>query len=499
MGQSWRPRSSAARLRSRSRTSSSQLRRSHSRSTSRTSSSRSAASTSSSVRSTRGTYWEPPVHVRFTNEVGEGLGGRGSRRSPPTSLDPALPVERQAIDAAATRRPSRWGKLEWGGYPSPFRSNQRPGVAAAGVVDGEAGTPHDRPGPADQGLSLAVVEQRLECRGGALVGQPGEAGEQPIGDGLAAEVPDHRAQLVVAVKGEPVVDRPQPAVVAGQAVPTLAVGGVGDQVEAAHRAQPGVSALVLDEREVVGLDVERHEPLQRPRAEGQRVVVAQDRLGHDPPPQPLGELVGGDLAPVEPAGEVPQRPLAPAGLLDRAGAVAVRADLDEQRGVRAPGHAPQHLDLSRLQQLERLWGAAAGRRGQFIRGHTWPSGSIGRPQKPQSGRPWATRSSANCANAAAWGSVKQNRAVAGWASSAAVLASSVVSSVGSPVTTSSRTTTIRSSGSSYLTPIEPTSHWNGRGVTSPWPSAGSTSGDRSSRSASRYSPSAATCCFSQRR
>ena len=61
------------------------------------------------------------------------------------------------------------------------------------------------------------------------------------------------------------------------------------------------------------------------------------------------------------------------------------------------------------------------------------------------------------AEAPAWGSVKQKRAVAGFSSSSA---------------SSSSTTTMRRSGSSYFTPIEPTSQANGSGVTAPWPSAG---------------------------
>jgi hypothetical protein len=54
-----------------------------------------------------------------------------------------------------------------------------------------------------------------------------------VGDGLTGEVPDHCAELAVAVEGEAVVDGPQPAVVASQAVAALAVGAVGQQVEAA--------------------------------------------------------------------------------------------------------------------------------------------------------------------------------------------------------------------------------------------------------------------------
>ena len=42
---------------------------------------------------------------------------------------------------------------------------------------------------------------------------------------------------------------------------------------------------------------------------------------------------------------------------------------------------------------------------------------------------------------------------------------------------------MRRSGSSYFTPIDPTSQAKGSGVTAPGPSAGSTSGDRSSSSA----------------
>ena len=39
---------------------------------------------------------------------------------------------------------------------------------------------------------------------------------------------------------------------------------------------------------------------------------------------------------------------------------------------------------------------------QFIRGHGWPSGSIGLPHHMQLGRPAATSSSAWSQNAAAW-------------------------------------------------------------------------------------------------
>ena len=170
-----------------------------------------------------------------------------------------------------------------------------------------------------------------------------------------------------------------------QAVAALAVGAVGQQVEARDRAQRGVTVGLLEQREVVGLDVEGHEPLQRAHPEGQALVVAQHRLGHDAPPQPRGELVGGRLAAVEPGGEVPQRSLAATGLVDGAQALAAVAQLDQQRGVRAPRHAPEHLDLARTEHVEHGGRVEPGR--QFIRGHVCPSASMGRPQKPQSGRP----------------------------------------------------------------------------------------------------------------
>jgi hypothetical protein len=48
-----------------------------------------------------------------------------------------------------------------------------------------------------------------------------------------------------------------------------------------------VAGGILQQGEVVGLDVEGHEPLQRARTERQApVVVTQDGLGHDVPAQP---------------------------------------------------------------------------------------------------------------------------------------------------------------------------------------------------------------------
>ena len=364
-------------------------------------------------------------------------------------------------------------------------SDERPGVAAARVVDRERPGDRHLGRPLDERGVLVGADQPVERRRAALVGQPDRTREQVVGHRLPGEVPDHRAQLGLAVERQPVVDRPHAPVVAREAVAALAVGAVGEQVEAADRAQGVVAGRLLEQREVVRLDVERHEPLQRPHPERQ-AVAAQHGLGHHVPAEPGRQLVRRDLPPIEAGGEVPQGSLALARLVYGPQAAPIVRDLDEQGGVRAPGHAPEDLDLAGPQDVEhpRRVELGVGGRGQFIRGHEWPSGSIGRPQKAQSGRPWVTRSSAKRPNALAWGSVKQNRAVAGFSDSSA---------------SSSRTTTMRRSGSSYFTPIDPTSQANGSGVTAPGPSAASTSGDRSSSSASRYSPSAATCCFSHRR
>ncbi len=51
------------------------------------------------------------------------------------------------------------------------------------------------------------------------------------GDGVAGEVPDHRAQFESCREAETVVDAPDPAVVAAQHVAAFAVGVVGDEVE----------------------------------------------------------------------------------------------------------------------------------------------------------------------------------------------------------------------------------------------------------------------------
>ena len=91
--------------------------------------------------------------------------------------------------------------------------------------------------------------------------------EVRVGHRLAAELPDHRAQLELGVEAQPVVDGPDVAVGVEQAVAALAVRVVGQEVERADALELGPPSLVLDEREVVLLEVGVDEPLQRTQAE----------------------------------------------------------------------------------------------------------------------------------------------------------------------------------------------------------------------------------------
>src|SRR3546814_14265997 len=62
---------------------------------------------------------------------------------------------------------------------------------------------------------------------------------QGLWDRLAAELPDHRAQLELVVEHQAVVDAADAAVEAEEAVAALAVGVVAHEVEGAHRPQRG--------------------------------------------------------------------------------------------------------------------------------------------------------------------------------------------------------------------------------------------------------------------
>ena len=78
--------------------------------------------------------------------------------------------------------------------------------------------------------------------GQAAVEEVGDGVAQVVGDRVAGEVPDDRAHLELDREREAVVDAPDVAVGVDEAVPALAVGVVGDQVEGAHALELRVVA-----------------------------------------------------------------------------------------------------------------------------------------------------------------------------------------------------------------------------------------------------------------
>src|SRR4051812_7079924 len=163
----------------------------------------------------------------------------------------------------------------------------------------------------------------------------------------------------------------------------LAIGVVGEEIEHRNGAQLVVEIrTLLVDREVVLTVVDVDEPLHRPLAVG---TVAQHCRRHEIEAQLLAEVVGGDLSAMKSGLEVPQWPLAAQRLADRLGVLAATPDVNEKRRVAAPGHATDALDLAARQHVQLMRPPA-----QFIRGHAWPSGSIGLPHHWHGGRPAAT-------------------------------------------------------------------------------------------------------------
>ena len=158
---------------------------------------------------------------------------------------------------------------------------------------------------------------------------------------LADPPPEHRAQLVLDVEGQPVVDAEPVAVGHGEHVPALAVRVVHDDVEHGHpperrrvlvhqghrpvllvdrleHGQPrralGVGVLGRHQVDRVLLRVDVLPPLEHAASERS---VAHPRRRDDTPAERLGHQVRRDLTVGEGAvREVPQRPLALDGLVD---------------------------------------------------------------------------------------------------------------------------------------------------------------------------------------
>ncbi len=187
--------------------------------------------------------------------------------------------------------------------------------------------------------------------------------------------------------------------------------------------------MILVDREVVLAVIGGHEPLEGPFAE--RSVAQHGRWDHAES-ETFAQQVGRDLASVEARLEVPQRPFAACRLVDRRMRSTFADHVDEVRGIAAVGHATLDLDVTveevsngivdridaqldaafvglvvvELVVIELVVGFidVVGRRvghGQFIRGQSWPSGSIGNAHHWHAGRPASTTASAWSQNAAA--------------------------------------------------------------------------------------------------
>src|SRR3546814_6827927 len=78
-------------------------------------------------------------------------------------------------------------------------------------------------------VSLEGIEELGQRFGQPTIDQLGDVHPQGLWDRLAAELPDHRAQLELVVEHQAVVDAEDAAVEAEEAVAALAVGVVADR------------------------------------------------------------------------------------------------------------------------------------------------------------------------------------------------------------------------------------------------------------------------------
>src|SRR5689334_6860118 len=138
------------------------------------------------------------------------------------------PTTEASTARSSPSRSARWTR-RWSSSSS-MASDEGPGVAASGRVDREAAARDEGGGAALDRLNLVVVEQRGDVEGDAL-GNFLRIGQQALRDGVASELPDHRAQLVVGGEAQTVVDGVHAPVQTEEAVTALAVGVVDQDVE----------------------------------------------------------------------------------------------------------------------------------------------------------------------------------------------------------------------------------------------------------------------------
>lgn len=187
-----------------------------------------------------------------------------------------------------------------------------------------------------------AAEERLDER--AVPDEPFQVGEQVGRNRFAAEVPNDRAQLGVDVEGEPVVDPPQTAIVpATEQVARLTIGVVGEQIEYGDALQL-ITQIATAQGPLLRFDVELHGP-------DTVGAVTHDSGRNEGPAQETTKEIARILPPVEGAGwEVPQRRLAPGGLID---ADEIRHQILLEHDSERPVGTPRdefHLDDAPLLQ-----------------------------------------------------------------------------------------------------------------------------------------------------
>ena len=248
------------------------------------------------------------------------------------------------------------------------------------VRDGEVGGLHQVLAASGAHVDLGVAEETGELAvqfgaGGQGVLQLIDRGEFGVLQRLADPPPQHGAQPVVGVEGQPVVHTVTVAGCHGQDVPTLAVGVVDDDVEDSHPPKGG--GVLVDERDrtvqlIDGVEhaepaggeaggefgdtdnVDRVDRVDRVDGimawlgvapalhhAGAERAVGEPGLRHNVPAQGLGDQVGRHLALGQGVvGEVPQRFLTGGGLVDDPGV----ADASKESGVGRGGELALDLD-----------------------------------------------------------------------------------------------------------------------------------------------------------
>ena len=233
------------------------------------------------------------------------------------------------------------------------RSDQGPGIAQAVSSTGKCPV---RSSPRARRLSArcsSASSSRRARAAGRRVEQPPQVLQQRGRDRLAAEIPDHRAQLGLGVEAtgrcrSRRCGRPAPS----RQWPLLRSALLATRSKTQMRRSGSWCSSSSQQREVVLLEVGRHEELERALAE--RARRAQD-----------GERARGPSRAPPRAGR--RRPRAgraragsPTAAARRARAcrpparsAPSRQQLDEERGVAAARHAALDGDLAACQQVER--------------------------------------------------------------------------------------------------------------------------------------------------